>query len=55
VELDDDGRPKPIKLHDKLAALTVLIKHLGDLPDKRPVGVHNTQVNVITDEQRIAA
>jgi hypothetical protein len=27
VELDDDGRPRRIKLHDKLAALTVLIKH----------------------------
>jgi hypothetical protein len=55
VELDDDGRPRRIKLHDKLAALTVLIKHLGGLPDERPIGVHNTQVNVTTDEQRVAA
>jgi len=55
VELDDVGRPRRIKLHDKLAALTVLIEHLGGLPDERPVGVHNTQVNVITDVQRLAA
>jgi hypothetical protein len=55
VELDDDGRPRRIKSHDKLAALTVLIKHLGGLPDERPVGVHNTQVNVIADERRVAA
>jgi hypothetical protein len=25
-----------VQLHDKLAALTVLIKHLGGLPDERP-------------------
>jgi hypothetical protein len=34
-----DGRPRRIKLHDKLAALTILIKHLGGLPDERPVRV----------------
>jgi hypothetical protein len=45
--------PWRIKLRDKLAALTALIKHLGGLPDERPVGVHNTQVNVITDVQRV--
>jgi hypothetical protein len=38
VELDDDGRPRE---HDKLAAVTLLIKYLGGLPDERPVGVHN--------------
>lgn len=42
-------------MHDKLSALTVLIKHLGGLPDERPVGVRNTQVNVITDEHSVAA
>jgi hypothetical protein len=42
-------------LHKKLAALIALIKHLGGLPDEQPVGVRNTQVNVITDEQRVAA
>jgi hypothetical protein len=41
--------------HDKLAALTVLLKHLGGFPDERPAEVINNTLNVITDEQRIAA
>jgi hypothetical protein len=40
-----------VQLHDKLAVLTVLIKHRGGLPDERPVEA-NTQVNVIGREQR---
>ena len=56
VEFGKDGRPKRIRLHDKLAALTVLLKHLGGLPDERCAEViSNTQVNVITDEQCAAA
>jgi hypothetical protein len=34
VEFGEDGRPKRIRLHDKLAALTVLLKHLGGLSDE---------------------
>jgi hypothetical protein len=53
-EFGVDGRPRRIKLHDKLGALTVLLKHLGGLPDERHVEVNSdTQVNVITDEQLI--
>ena len=57
VEFGEYGRPKRVRLHDKLAALTVLLRHLGGLPPaERPADVtNNTQVNVITDEQRIAA
>jgi hypothetical protein len=55
VEFDEDGGPKRIRLHDKLAALAVLLKHLGGLPGERAAEVvNNTQV-VISDEQRIAA
>jgi hypothetical protein len=37
------------QLHDKLGALTVLMKHLGGLPNERPAEVtNNTQINVIT-------
>jgi hypothetical protein len=36
--------------------LTVLLKHLGGLPDERPAEVTNNTINVsITDEQPIAA
>jgi hypothetical protein len=31
VEFGEDGCPKRIRLHDKLGALTVLMKHLGGL------------------------
>jgi hypothetical protein len=48
--LGASGGEFDIQLHDKLAALTVLIKRLGGLPDERPVEV-NTQVNVIAGEQ----
>jgi hypothetical protein len=34
----DECRPRRIKLHDKLAALTVLIKHLGGSPTSGPSG-----------------
>jgi hypothetical protein len=34
----------------------VLLKHLGGLPNDRSLEVHNnTPVNVISDEQRVAA
>jgi hypothetical protein len=53
VEYNHDGMVRNIELRDELGALAVLIKHLGGLPDERPV--NNTQVNVITDEQRIVS
>lgn len=57
VDFADDGRPTRIRLHDKLAAASVLMKHLGGFPEGRTSQqVNNTQVNIeITDEQRIAA
>jgi len=56
VEFNKDGTVKNIELHDKERALTILLRHLGGLPPDGPAEViNNTQVNVITDEQRIAA
>jgi phage terminase small subunit len=56
IEFDENRRPKRIRLHDKLGALTTLMKPLGGFPDERGAAVtNNTQVNVITDEERVAA
>jgi hypothetical protein len=54
VEFGDDGRPKRIRLHDKLAALGV-VEAPRRPPSERGVELNNNQVNIITDEQRIAA
>jgi hypothetical protein len=48
VECGDDGRPKRIRLHDKLQAVRVLMKDLYGLSDERPAEVNNTQVNIVT-------
>ena len=48
IEFNKDGTVKNIELHDKERALTILLKHLGGEV------INNTQVNVISDEQRIA-
>ena len=44
------------RLRARDSALTVLMKHLGGLPNERPAEVTNNTLNVtITDEQRVAA
>ena len=53
VEFDEEGRPK-IKLHDKLAALSTLLKHVGGLPEpeRRDVNIFNM---LSIDDQRALA
>lgn len=56
VEYHIDGSIARIELHDKVRALTILMKHLGGIPEEQ-TGMQqqfNTQV-IITDEQRVAA
>lgn len=57
VDYYEDGSIKQIELHDKVRALSLLMKHLGGLPDEQPgMQMVNNTLNVnITDEQRVAA
>lgn len=55
IELDDDGRIRRLKLHDKMQALNVILKHFGAIPEETP----KTEVNIFNalsvEDQRALA
>lgn len=59
IELDQDGRPLRVKLHDKMTALAILLKHFGGLPDetspKTEVNIYNALTSLTVEDQRALA
>lgn len=56
VDYFADGSIAKIELHDKVRALTILMKHLGGLPEEQTGMQQQFNLSIaITDEQRVAA
>jgi hypothetical protein len=56
VEYHDDGTVKKLKLHDKMQANVVLLKHFGGLPEENAPKAEVSIFNVLSPEdQRVVA